>query len=155
MENQLSLLTTCEEQTPYAIDKTLVDIKNDIIIVSDFHIAEGRDNSGNFNGTENFMTDDVFVRFVNSLEMANKTPKILVINGDFIDFIRVRSVPDSEQDFKNWQGELAKLGIEKTIQDLQNGIDKKERTYGLKTPDYKTVWKLMKCRTLSQCHSRS
>ncbi len=147
MENHISLLTTIETQSPYDFNIYLTNKTEDIIIVSDFHIAEGRDNSGNFNGTENFMTDNVFVRFVDSLDMANKTPKILVINGDFIDFLRVRSVPDSEQDFKNWQKALVKVGIEKSIQDLQDAIDKKERTYGLKTTDYKTIWKLLKCRT--------
>ena len=147
MENQLSLLTTSETQSPYDYNIYLTNKTEDIFIVSDFHIAEGRDNSGNFNGTENFMTDDVFVRFVDSLDLANKTSKILVINGDFIDFIRVRSIPNDPQDFKNWQKALAKVGIDKSIQDLENAIDKKEKTYGFKTTDYKTIWKLLKCRT--------
>jgi len=53
----------------------------DIFVVSDLHIASGRNNVGVYKGTENFFSDDSFYRF---LEYATKKSDkaILIINGD-------------------------------------------------------------------------
>jgi UDP-2,3-diacylglucosamine pyrophosphatase LpxH len=40
---------------------------------------------------------------------------------------------------------LEKTGITKTIDELKTSVSKKEEEYGLKTDDYKTIWKLYVC----------
>ena len=44
----------------------------EIFVVSDLHIASGRNDAGVYKGTENFFADDAFCRF---LEYADKTKK--------------------------------------------------------------------------------
>jgi UDP-2,3-diacylglucosamine pyrophosphatase LpxH len=116
---------------------------NEIIIISDLHLAEGRNLSGNYTGTENFFYDDSLKRFIEHLCSIQKTDSAtLIINGDFIDFMRIVSFPDSEADLIEWKNILAKIGLAYEVEELKNSIDKKEKKYGLKTNDYKSVWKL-------------
>ncbi len=113
----------------------------EVYVVSDLHVAAGRSKDGNFEGTENFFADDSFARFLSDLR-RRKPGTVLVINGDFIDFLRVNRVPRSEDDFEAWRTSLERIGIKKSVQELRQSITTKEETYGLKTDDYKSVWKL-------------
>lgn len=146
----------------------------EIFVVSDLHVASGRNDVGVYKGTENFFADDSFYRF---LEYARKKVKnaILVINGDIFDFLRVTEIPGKEKkirpakkfkyffrgkilkninpsekevnnEFEEWMNELEKLGIKKSREELEKSISKKEEKYGLKTDDYKTIYKLIKIR---------
>jgi len=118
----------------------------DIVVISDLHLAGGVNMNGNYDGTENFFADDSFQRFLSYLQDCNEDKKlILIINGDFIDFLRIRDIPQSNDDFSAWQKMLLSVGIQKSQQQLRDSIDKKEVEYGLKTNDYKSVWKLDKC----------
>ena len=118
----------------------------EIFVISDLHLASGINQSRNYDGTENFFTDDSFVRYLDHLQKGvSGKPAILLINGDFIDFLRIRDLPVTAQDFLCWQAILGSIGIQKTIEDLQASIVNKEREYGLKTHDYKSVWKLHVC----------
>src|ERR1044071_1675928 len=66
-----------------------------LYVVSDLHIASGLNPNGNYDGTENFYADQSFVRFINHLQETGKdNPAILIINGDFIDFLRIRDIPN-------------------------------------------------------------
>ncbi|WP_426672144.1 hypothetical protein ACPPVU_13035 [Mucilaginibacter sp. McL0603] len=66
----------------------------DVIIISDLHIASGRNEAGVFKGTENFFADEAFDRFVGHLiRLKAGKPGILVINGDMFDFLRVTEYP--------------------------------------------------------------
>jgi UDP-2,3-diacylglucosamine pyrophosphatase LpxH len=117
-----------------------------IFVISDLHLAGGLNRNGNYDGTENFYADQSFVRFLNHLQlkMENKGG-ILIINGDFIDFLRVRDIPETDDDFRCWQEILLSIKIEKSMEELKESVVKKEREYGLKTDDYKSIWKLYVC----------
>lgn len=147
-ESIVQLLSTCEETPPHKV--SLVEISSEgreLVIVSDLHLSQGRTPMGTYGGTENFYSDESFERFlayVNArLAAKGKRKGILVINGDFIDFLRVISVPRGEHEYQEWQGMLRRIGItDKSIDDLKKSISPKERDLGLKTDDYKSVWKL-------------
>jgi uncharacterized protein (DUF362 family) len=117
-------------------------IDGDIYVVSDLHLASGIENDAKYSGTENFFFNTSFSRFVQFIE-SGKKPAWIVINGDFIDFLRITQFPKWACDFKLWQDTLNKVGIYKTIPELENSICDKEIEYGLKTHDYKSVWKLL------------
>ena len=113
----------------------------DVVIISDLHMSAGIGFDGNYSGTEDFFADAGFVRFIESLGGAAERKTILVINGDFVDFLRVTALPDAPNDFGEWSALLERLGIT-PADDLKQSIDDKEREYGLKTHEYKSVWKL-------------
>jgi UDP-2,3-diacylglucosamine pyrophosphatase LpxH len=117
----------------------LTSAGRDIYVVSDLHLAAGRDNSGRYSGTENFFADGSFARFTKAIRSGN-AKRILIINGDFIDFLRVVDTPN-DAEIKEWQSELASIGYEKTETELK-AIDDKERKFGLRTHDHKSIWKL-------------
>jgi UDP-2,3-diacylglucosamine pyrophosphatase LpxH len=117
-----------------------------VYVISDLHLAGGINTNGNYEGTENFYADQSFDRFLLHLQGKVKGKgAMLVINGDFIDFLRIRNIPQTEDDFRCWQEILLYTGIEKTVEELKSSIVKKEKEYGLKTNDYKTIWKLHVC----------
>lgn len=118
----------------------------EIFVISDLHLASGLDPSKNYTGTENFFYDDGFAHFIDHLQnrQANQ-PSLLLINGDFIDFLRICTIPETDMDFQVWDDILNKTGIRRGVEKLRDSIEKKERTYGLKTNDYKSVWKLHVC----------
>lgn len=115
----------------------------DIYVISDLHLAAGINANSNYDGTENFFADKSFARFVQHIiqNAAGKT-SLLIINGDLIDFLRIRNIPEAN-DIAAWQQALKNIGIEKTAEELQSSITKKEIEFGLKTNDYKSVWKLL------------
>lgn len=116
-----------------------------IFVISDLHVAAGKSKDGRYAGTENFYFDDALSRWLNYChEQVASGPAILIINGDFIDFIRIDDFPVYPAEFTEWREMLQKLGIERTTEELQASISKKEKEYGLKTDDYKSVWKLQK-----------
>jgi UDP-2,3-diacylglucosamine pyrophosphatase LpxH len=143
------LLSICEkEKLTEAYGEQTVEYdskKNDIYIVSDLHLAAGAEEDGKYSGTENFFADQAFYRFLNHLQIKNPKQKTLLINGDFIDFLRIVKIPQTEQDFINWQNELEKIGISKSIEELKKSISSKEKTYGLKTHNFKSIWKIYSC----------
>ena len=159
---------------PIRTDPVKYESKNEeIFVVSDLHIASGRDEAGVYPGTENFFADESFKRF---LEFANKNKQsakaLLIINGDIFDFLRITEYPgkgrkyrtlrkvkylfkgkilkdikptkDSvDKEFEQWSEELSKIGIEYSTEKLELSISKKEKRFGLKTDPFKTIYKLM------------
>ncbi|HEX9658247.1 MAG TPA: hypothetical protein VGB89_15190 [Bacteroidota bacterium] len=147
------LLLACEKEglTPeYRTGSTTPIAFNagnaEVFVVSDFHTGAGVDSSGVYSGTENFFADGSFARFLeNAHHSLNGKPGLLVINGDFIDFLRIVNVPRG-LDFQRWQDMLASVGIAMDKDALVASISKKEKeNYGLKTHDFKSVWKLDVC----------
>jgi UDP-2,3-diacylglucosamine pyrophosphatase LpxH len=119
---------------------------NCIYVISDLHLAAGVNACGNYDGTENFYADNSFVRFLDHLQSKCITNKAtLIINGDFIDFLRITNIPTTDEEFATWQNILTYTGIDKATVELRSSIVKKEITYGLKTNNYKSVWKLHVC----------
>ncbi len=150
----------------------------EIFVVSDLHIASGRNYAGVYQGTENFFADDSFYRFLKYANEIKKTDNaLLVINGDIFDFLRITNYPgevkeipfskrfkqalklnfvskkkkrfhrDAEKEYEEWNYELKKVGIKKTITELKQSISKKEMEYGLQTDPFKTIYKLIKIKT--------
>jgi UDP-2,3-diacylglucosamine pyrophosphatase LpxH len=118
----------------------------EIFVFSDSHLGPGLNLNKNFDGKENFFADASFVRFIDHLQTRlTEKRAILIINGDFIDFLRITNFPESENDFLCWQDILRELGIQKSIEELKKSVVPKEIKYGLKTNDFKSVWKLEKC----------
>ena len=115
---------------------------SEILIVSDLHLGRGRDPyTRRFICTENFVSDQAFDRWLHASYPEDK--KLLILNGDTFDFIRVANCPKTQDDFANWHALLARLGVVKTIDELRDSISRKEKRYGLQTDDYKCVWKLL------------
>jgi len=118
----------------------------DIFVISDLHLGTGFDANLNYTGNENFFADMSFRRFLAHTATRHQTsPALLVINGDLVDFLRICDLPQTEQEFEQWSAILSKTGIVKTVNQLRDAISKKERTFGLKTDDYKSIWKLYRC----------
>jgi UDP-2,3-diacylglucosamine pyrophosphatase LpxH len=152
-------------------------VGEEIFVVSDLHIASGRNYAGVYRGTENFFADDSFYRFLQYAQTTKKTDKaLLIINGDIFDFLRITDCPGKvrkirlskkiklllklkplekpqapsrekiNEEYEEWMEELKKVGIKKTTEELEDSISKKEREYGLRTDNYKTIYKLIKIR---------
>lgn len=114
-----------------------------ILAISDLHISAGRNPAtGRYDPRENFFPDESFGELLDQQQTgAGKNP-LLVLNGDIFDFLRVTEVPRSDRDFRTWAEELAALGAVWSDQELHT-IARREYRYGLRTHDYKSVWKLL------------
>ncbi|MCU7495276.1 MAG: hypothetical protein HF314_09745 [Ignavibacteria bacterium] len=114
----------------------------DIYIVSDLHITQLRNNGKNAPPSKK-KQDLAFTKFIGYLSRKVMPGRgILVINGDFIDFLRITALPSSEGGLKEWKSILEKIGISKSLESLRASISKREMKYGLSTDDFKSVWKL-------------
>jgi UDP-2,3-diacylglucosamine pyrophosphatase LpxH len=146
MVNAEFLSTT--EPDGYGDEIVSIEMDNqDVFVISDLHMAAGLNANGNYDGTENFFADQSLARFLGHIKSRVSLNKkaLLIINGDFVDFLRIRDIPETPVDFQVWDDILKKLGISKSQQLLRSSISKKERTFGLRTDDYKSVWKLHIC----------
>lgn len=140
-----SILVGCEEEgltSAYHSKLKIPSAEGDIYVISDLHLAAGIEQDSKYSGTENFFYDEFFLRFIRQLISGNKF-SWLVINGDFIDFLRIVNIPGEIEEFELWKDFLKKIGINKSLQELQNSILPKEVEYGFKTHDYKSVWRLI------------
>jgi UDP-2,3-diacylglucosamine pyrophosphatase LpxH len=137
------------EYPAYGDEIVSVSMDNrDVFVISDLHIAAGLNENGNYDGTENFFADQSLFRFLIHLKSKKSQVKkgLLIINGDFVDFLRIRNIPQAPADFEIWSNILANLAIPQSARSLESSITKKEREYGLKTDDFKSVWKLHICQ---------
>lgn len=133
------------EQPAYGEELVSIEMDDrEVFVISDLHIAAGLNENGNFDGTENFFADNSFSRFLLHLTTRKTQDKkgLLIINGDFVDFLRIRNIPQTPEDFKTWSDILGDLGIRRSPAQLASTITKKEREYGLRTDDFKSIWKL-------------
>jgi UDP-2,3-diacylglucosamine pyrophosphatase LpxH len=143
-----SILAQCEAENPEpARVEEIPAPKEDILIVSDLHIGAGRTADGSYSGTENFFADDSFARMLAHVQKERVEKRghasVLVINGDFVDFLRIVSVPETDADYLEWETILVSIGIaDKHVEELKAAVSDKERDIGLKTHDFKSVWKL-------------
>lgn len=128
------------EDTPKIIQIT--EEEHSLIILSDFHISGGKlPGSGKYRPTENFFYDEEFSRFIDHLiQTKGDLPWKMIINGDFLDVIRLTDYPATDAQFQQWEQLLKSVGIYKEIS--ESDVSKHERKFGLKTHEYKSVWKL-------------
>lgn len=111
-----------------------------VLVASDLHLGQGRDpRTRNFPITENFFEGEAFRRWL-GVHGRPGAASLLLLNGDVFDFLRVTAVPRGEEEIVRWQARLRELG-----RDVDRGtltVNRTERRFGLKTHDYRTVWKL-------------
>jgi UDP-2,3-diacylglucosamine pyrophosphatase LpxH len=143
-----ALLKAWDERESAALEGELRLASNGhrLVVVSDLHVAEGRQEDDTYRGTENFFSDDAFGRFLRHLSAEARAGEsmLLIINGDFVDFMRITLLPVTEGDFQAWSNLLAAIGIQRSTIELRASIYKKEREFGLGTDPDKSVWKLAK-----------
>lgn len=111
-------------------------------VLSDLHLAEGDLGDGMVLGTENFFADREFHGLLNHLIASRKgkdSNMQLIINGDFVDFIRITKIPQAHE-LDLWQSEIDLTGISLDVSN--ETFNEKEVKYGLRTNDYKSLWKL-------------
>lgn len=93
----------------------------DIFVVSDLHLATGRGRDGRYDGCENFFFDASFHRFLKGAhESLGSRKAILIINGDFVDFLRVTYVPGGERGLSKWQKFLRRMKLRRRSKRLRS-----------------------------------
>lgn len=115
----------------------------EVLIVSDLHLGRGRDHTTErFVRSENFFADEQFSALLDFYVEAARRGALLVLNGDIFDFLRVTEVPRGGDELRAWSEALAPLGVNLSPEQLAASISPKERQFGLRTNDFKAVWKL-------------
>ena len=113
-----------------------------VLVVSDLHLGSGRDETtGAFDARENFLSDGAFARWL-SKSAEETSQALLVLNGDTFDFVRIRKCPTDSKGFSSWRTLLKAIGGPEELAE-PGSISAGEMDYGLRTHDYKTVWKLL------------
>jgi UDP-2,3-diacylglucosamine pyrophosphatase LpxH len=114
-----------------------------IHVVSDLHLGEGCiPGTCLFPFTENFACDGAFERFLVKVRDGATRPTLLVLLGDTFDFLRIVRVPEREAEREHWRDILLRLGEDGLAAKTAHPVSGKERDYGLRTDDWKSVWKL-------------
>lgn len=115
-----------------------------LLVVSDLHLGAGRDpRTGRYQQAEKFFADGAFQRFLEYHDPRRTGPAHLVLNGDTFDFVRVTRCPAERAEFEDWSHKLSALGVERSAAELEAAVSPWERQFGLRTHDYKSLWKLM------------
>jgi UDP-2,3-diacylglucosamine pyrophosphatase LpxH len=113
-----------------------------VLVVSDLHLTEGRDaETGMYAARENFFAAGAFRRFLGHYIAQGDAGRgaLLVLNGDTLDFVRLRRTPDGAADLAAWK---RRLPVE--MHPLADRpVSRKERHFGFGTEAYKAVWKLV------------
>jgi len=97
-----------------------------VFVISDLHVGAGLSRDGVYDGLENFFADHAFARFLDwAHHRSAEGSATLVINGDFVDFLRIVTLPVTDADFASWRDTLAQLGLEYSLESLRSSITKK------------------------------
>ncbi len=123
-----------------------------VLVVSDLHLGDGQDpETGRYHPRENFIADRAFSAFLEHHDPRSRSgTALLVINGDAFDFLRITNIPVTDADFEQWSHTLKQLGVHRPPVELRPLLPREVR-YGLRTNDYKSVWKL---RRIARGHPR-
>src|SRR6516164_9184839 len=111
-----------QEKIPYGPKRVeIASGGREIFVISDLHMAAGLNANHNYDGTENFFADRSLSRFLQHIKRRIPGGKagLLVINGDFVDFLRIRNTPATESDFSAWRYALLDIGIDKSLDELK------------------------------------
>lgn len=123
---------------------TLHELPQRVLVLSDLHMGYGRDSdTRRYHRTENFFADDAFRRLLEYYDPDRAGPTLMVLNGDIFDFLRIASCPRTPQELSDWSADLEALGVTRTPGELKTSIVSKERKFGLRTHDFKSVWKFL------------
>jgi UDP-2,3-diacylglucosamine pyrophosphatase LpxH len=112
--------------------------EHNLLVVSDLHLSGGYDpDTGRTSRLEDFLFDDAFARFLRYHEEVKEQPRfggrpwLLIINGDFFDFLQVVSLPEEGESLREIKG------VER-----HKALRGNERDYGLGTTSEESEWKL-------------
>ncbi len=153
-----------------------VDDLQQVLVVSDLHLSEGRTpGSVYWDRLENFTCDDEFAAFLQHKRERARNSKqkcLLILNGDFIDFLRITRTPESSAELQAWRKRLQEIPAtylkqrdkEQLLADFDafaahwrkhvlrrsrwsacTGAGRsvlQEKRYGLDTQDFKSVYRL-------------
>ena len=110
-----------------------------VLVASDLHMGEGRDPvTGNYARSESFFAGEAFARWLAFHGADAARGALLILNGDTFDFLRIVRVPVTDDDYRAWCRRLS----ERPERAAPGSVDRHERVFGLRTDDYKAVWKL-------------
>ncbi len=105
----------------------MTDVSCDLVVVSDLHLGFGLQATGTYSRHEEFFYDHEFASFTGYLlgrARERGRPLKLVLNGDVMDFLAIRELPDREE-----------------IQARGFGIRRSEVKFGLGSSEAKAAWK--------------
>lgn len=130
--------------TNEALDRISSPPPETVLAVSDLHLGVGQDPAtGVFSPLENFFADDTFARFLAAHPPRRPGGSLLILNGDTFDFDRIPQIPKTDADFARWSAQLERLGVPRAEAALRASICGVERSFGLRTDDYKSAWKML------------
>jgi UDP-2,3-diacylglucosamine pyrophosphatase LpxH len=138
------ILPLTAEEERRLLDRLLASPPAAILAVSDLHLGEGLEpGTGRYFRRENFFADAAFGRFLERQAAMCGTPAMLVLDGDIFDFLRIDKAPKDKDEaaFQDWRTALERLGVRYSVDDLRRRVLPHERTFGLQTDDYKSVFK--------------
>lgn len=137
--------TPRNDPVPDAGTVTLQDLPGRILVVSDLHLGYGKDPAtGRYHATENFFADGGFRRLLEHYDPQQTGAALLILNGDTFDFLRISDYPKTDKELVEWSAALQDLGVPQTPKELKQSIVSKERKFGLRTNDFKSLWKLLR-----------
>jgi UDP-2,3-diacylglucosamine pyrophosphatase LpxH len=112
-----------------------------LLVASDFHLCAGRDPATKaWPATENFLADEAFADWVDHC-LREEPGTLLVLNGDTFDMVRVSEVPRGDE-LECWSATLQALDRPMSAACLERTLVGSEGRFGLRTDDFKSVWKL-------------
>jgi hypothetical protein len=113
-----------------------------ILIGSDLHLGPGWDAiTETCVAAQNFLADRAFAAWL-AYHRDRAPETLLVLNGDIFDMLRITAIPQ-DGDFDAWAERLQAIAHPKLRSELRDSVSRTERRYGLRTDDYKTVWRLL------------
>ncbi len=141
-ETQVKDLTHEEERE--LLDRLVSRPPAAVFAASDLHLGIGRDpKTGAYSLMENFLADEAAGRWVAHHRPQAAQGALLVLIGDIFDFLRIHQYPQSDADYAAWAERLVWLGEGDRASRLERPIRGSERKFGLRTHDYRTLWKLL------------
>jgi len=123
---------TSDSKDIYKSEGAIVAIESnnrDFFVVSDLHLAAGRGPDGRYDGCENFFSDTAFHRFLRHAAATSSHHATLIINGDFIDFLRVTYVPGRHGGLTRWQRILTQLKIKRRRSRIESLSDREKADF--------------------------
>ncbi|HLF84161.1 MAG TPA: hypothetical protein VI837_08310 [Blastocatellia bacterium] len=112
----------------------------DIFVVSDLHLASGRGRDGRYDGCENFFFDASFRRFLERAhESLDSRKAILIINGDFVDFLRVTYVPGGERGLTKWRKFLRRMKLSRRSKRIRSLASEHRHTFEKEFEEWRRV----------------
>ncbi|MGH7537385.1 MAG: hypothetical protein ACREMF_02010 [Gemmatimonadales bacterium] len=138
-ERETAVPLLAEDEERRRLERLESDPPALVVVVSDLHLGKGVDAmTDRYFRRENFFADAAFQRFVCHHLRQGSGTKLLVLNGDILDFLRIDDWPQDAASRAEWTETLARLGAA----GASTLVTGHERRFGLHTDPAKSVYKL-------------